>query len=241
MVNCTVQYTKDLTDGTQGRLPVMQPTWPFASPDRLEPSSLSPRARVLLDVATDVFLELGYRATSIDEIVKRASSSKATVYEVFSSKERLFAAVVDNVVGAIEHPITLDEDRADLVATLRQVAEEHLAVVFSERHVRLMRVVAAEAARFPELGAAYFSHGPALGHQKMAAFLRDRVASDAIECDDPEVGAEDFWGIVLHQGTLARLYGVAPAPTQSWIEKQAQSCVERFLRLYPAKQRGSSS
>jgi TetR/AcrR family transcriptional repressor of mexJK operon len=218
-------------DETQG-------VWPFISDERIDPSSLSARGRVLLQVATEVFLELGYGATSVDEIVARARSSKATVYKLFVSKERLFAAVVDNIVGTIEHPITLDDQSGDLETTLQQVAEEHLAVVFSERHVRLMRMVAAEAGRFPELGAAYYSHGPALGHQKVAVFLRGHAAKGTIVCDDPVAAAEDFWGIVLHSGTLARLYGVMPAPKSGWVEKQASSSVERFLRLYPTQQEG---
>lgn len=214
-----------MTDDTQGK-------WPFITDERIDPKSLPPRGRVLLEVATEVFLELGYGATSVDEIVSRASSSKATVYKLFTSKERLFAAVVDSIVGEIEHPISLDGD-GDLETTLQHVAEEHLAVVFSEGHVRLMRMVAAEAGRFPELGAAYYSHGPALGHQKVAVFLRGHAARQTLTCDDPVAAAEDFWGIVLHSGTLARLYGVIPAPDPDWSEKQARSAVERFLRLYP--------
>lgn len=203
--------------------------------DNAESGALSPRVQAILRAATAVFLERGYGATSIDEIVARARSSKATVYKSFGNKERLFAAVVDSIVGEIEQPIDPigDDPDEDLRTVLVRVAAEHLSVVLSERHARLMRMVAAEAARFPELGELYYSHGPALGHRKVADFLATQIEIGSIECADPTVAAEDFWGIVLHHGTLRRLYAVADEPDDSEIQKQAQNCVDRFLRLYP--------
>ncbi len=46
----------------------------------------------LLDLAAEVFLELGYEGTSTALIAERAHASKQTFYARFPSKEKLFLA-----------------------------------------------------------------------------------------------------------------------------------------------------
>ena len=48
----------------------------------------------LLKAATEVFLEKGFAATSVDEIASRAKASKLTFYNHFGNKEKLFEAIV---------------------------------------------------------------------------------------------------------------------------------------------------
>ena len=64
------------------------------------PSSGTPRRRMpraerevlMLDVAEQIFGELGYQASSMDEIAARAGVSKPMLYHYYGSKERLFLA-----------------------------------------------------------------------------------------------------------------------------------------------------
>jgi AcrR family transcriptional regulator len=64
------------------------------------------RRRQLLDAALGVFLELGFRKTSMDEVARAASVSRQALYLHFSKKEELFRAVVqhalDNALRAAE-------------------------------------------------------------------------------------------------------------------------------------------
>lgn len=195
---------------------------------------LSPRGREILDAAADVFLELGYGATTVDEIIRRSGGSKATVYKLFGNKEGLFTAVVDGILGATEPPLPVAMSlELDVERTLRKAAEVHLTTVLSERHARLMRMVAAEAGRFPELGASYYSHGPKIGHEILAQFLANQAMAGVINCDDPVTAADDFWGMILHHDTLRRLYAVQPPPSARDVKRIAAYAVSRFLRLYP--------
>ena len=57
--------------------------------------SASERRNQLVEVAKQVFAELGYDGASIEEIAARAKVSKPIVYEHFGGKEGLFAVVVD--------------------------------------------------------------------------------------------------------------------------------------------------
>lgn len=50
------------------------------------------REALMLDVAEQIFGELGYQASSMDEIAARAGVSKPMLYHYYGSKERLFLA-----------------------------------------------------------------------------------------------------------------------------------------------------
>jgi AcrR family transcriptional regulator len=90
------------------------------------------RRAQLLDVGRSVFAELGYDATSIEEIAKRARITKPVVYEHFGGKEGLYAVVVDREVRRLmdlitsaleaEHPRILAEQAA--LAFLTYIEEE---------------------------------------------------------------------------------------------------------------------
>ena len=53
------------------------------------------RRLALLLSATELFLERGYDAVSLDDIVHHAGVSKASIYKYFGSKEGLFKAICD--------------------------------------------------------------------------------------------------------------------------------------------------
>jgi AcrR family transcriptional regulator len=53
------------------------------------------KREAIVQVATRAFLENGYAATSMSAIADELGGSKATLWAHFSSKEELFAAVID--------------------------------------------------------------------------------------------------------------------------------------------------
>jgi AcrR family transcriptional regulator len=66
----------------------------------------SERRRQLVEVAKQVFAELGYDGASIEEIAARAGVSKPVVYEHFGGKQGLYAVVVDRETTALLTMIT---------------------------------------------------------------------------------------------------------------------------------------
>ena len=53
------------------------------------------RRLALLLCATDLILEKGYDAVSLDDIVNHGGGSKASIYKYFGNKEGLFTAICD--------------------------------------------------------------------------------------------------------------------------------------------------
>ena len=90
--------------------------------------------RALLDAAGDVFVERGLQGASVEAISERAGFTRGAFYSNFSSKEELFAEVLqDRVYSAYramaEAQLATD---ADAIPTARQTAEQ-LAVVQAHR------------------------------------------------------------------------------------------------------------
>ncbi len=48
----------------------------------------------LIAVAGEMFLQKGYRATTVDDIAQCAGMSKKTVYQIFSAKSEMFDALL---------------------------------------------------------------------------------------------------------------------------------------------------
>ena len=108
----------------------------------------------ILDVATVLFLDLGYGGTSIELVAKRARVSKRTFYHRFPDKAALFGAVVHRIVDRLRPP---DVEGLFVGGSLEEIllrlAEVILRAALSPQALALHRVILAEAGRFPELAA----------------------------------------------------------------------------------------
>src|ERR1700693_570770 len=70
-------------------------------PSRQPAAPLSER---ILAAATQLFLSLGYGATSVEAVARRARISKRTFYHRFRDKPALFVAVVHRIVDRLRPP-----------------------------------------------------------------------------------------------------------------------------------------
>src|SRR5438874_5574506 len=182
-----------------------QPRGHGRRPSRLESAQLSDR---ILDVATALFLNDGFGATSIEAVARRAGISKRTFYHRFRGKEVLFEAVVRRLIERWTPPldVTLFEG-ASLVQLLRGAAEYMLGVALTPEALALHRVVIAEATRFPGLARILHELGAATGIERIARVLEPRIASGELRAMDPQFAAEQFILMVL-SGPRRRALGL---------------------------------
>jgi len=50
--------------------------------------------QTIIDVAFELFVELGFQATTMDKVAQRAKISKLSIYRHFENKEALFSAAM---------------------------------------------------------------------------------------------------------------------------------------------------
>lgn len=192
------------------------------SPDRKEAQ--------ILAAARDAFLAHGYAGTSMDMVVAAAKVSKATLYSRFPSKESLFAATM--AAECERHGMRFSPGKfADLPVdeALRQIGCRFMALVQSPTAVRVMQIVTGEAARFPELGRAFFDAAPARARAAVAAYLRDAAARGDLALDDPEFAAGQFLLACKGMACLQTELGIAPALGPDEREAHVAKVVKLFL------------
>src|SRR6478609_9106609 len=110
------------------------------------------RRLAILEVAKRSFLDNGYSATSMSAISAELGGSKGTLWSYFPSKEELFAAVLDHATVAYRQQLSsVLQPSANLHAALTAFCRSFIAKITMADGIRLHRLIAAEAGRFPEV------------------------------------------------------------------------------------------
>jgi TetR/AcrR family transcriptional repressor of mexJK operon len=107
------------------------------------------KARVM-QVATELFVQQGFAATSLVDIARGAGVATRTLYQHFGDKEAIFREVIfaRDVGEALQRPIVEAGDT--LFTALRRAGQYGYAVVYRNQSIGLMRLMIAESTRFPE-------------------------------------------------------------------------------------------
>lgn len=166
------------------------------------------RKSAILEQATRLFLDEGYAAATTNALVARLGGSKSTIYSYFASKEKLFASVVDHVLAQLKAATgEFNPPRGDVRKLLVELGERLLSIVLSADHIALARMVIAEAHRFPEIGAIYHEHGPALAQEGVVAFLLAHEVMPGASREEVREAAEWFTGRLIHSAFIRALCG----------------------------------
>lgn len=116
----------------------------------------------IVDIATAAFFDHGYDAVSMSAIAEQLGGSKATLWAHFSSKEELFAAVLDQKVESFAKDI--DEvltSQSFSFPALRRACLRFIECILRDHSVRLHRLLISEGERFPEINEMFYERGPA--------------------------------------------------------------------------------
>jgi TetR/AcrR family transcriptional repressor of mexJK operon len=201
-------------------------------PKSLPKKTSSKKRESIIESALSAFLELGYGGTTMDEVVKRAGGSKASIYKHFKNKEDLFATVVDELVRhRLTNELNLDHPPEQ---ALLEYAESRLKVVFAKKHVALRRLIIGEGARISKIARMYYEHGPALSIKQLEKYLKAENARGSLKVEDPHASAAMFIGMMMHYMYLRTLYSVSGAPSAAQIKVHSKKVVETFLAAHKA-------
>ena len=106
----------------------------------------------LLDVATEIFVRLGYNATTLDRIAAEAGVAKRTIYARYADKQALFFAVMRRLSERRVFENLWEEDELSLRDGLRRRAHQMMDRGLSDQELAVDRLFMVELAHFPELG-----------------------------------------------------------------------------------------
>jgi AcrR family transcriptional regulator len=128
------------------------------------------RPKEIIEAAFTEFSRNGYATTTLDQIAERAGVTKGTIYVYFENKEHLFISMVHDLTKATFDTVedmadTHEGSTADLLRMQFSFIYQH--IVEDQRRRDVLRMLIAEAARFPELADRY--------HQEILEPCMDRL------------------------------------------------------------------
>jgi len=182
--------------------------------------------------ACEEFEKHGYSGTGMEAIAEAAGVSKRTLYKYYSGKEAVFSAIIDH----LRHSAKLEQcpryaPDVPLREQLARVVAAMLAHLNREEHIRLARIIIAEAVRMPELGeilsdtADFSSSAP---FKWIAAAMED----GRLRSETPEKALAHLGGLAKSAALWPRLLFCRPPLTDAEIRRLSEEQANFFLSYY---------
>ena len=188
------------------------------------------RRFALLISANDLFLERGYDAVSLDDIVNHAGGSKASIYKYFGNKEGLFTAICDYRRDLFFKDVcipfnpALNELRLYLINTLITFYK-HMSM---PENIAFIRLIFERSQKDPKLALYIHEKGPKQVQLTIAKALERCAEINILKCENPLYSAQFYFGI-LRNLEWRILMGIPIKETDQEIFDCISYCVDRFL------------
>lgn len=188
------------------------------------------RIERFLEVATQVFLEKGYRDTRVTDVVARAGGSLSTLYSAYGDKQGLALAIMDRSIAAFGASLDLlDGSHLPPQQALPLAAEGMVAETLSPGRIVTHRIVIAEGLNFPELRDWFMEHGVAPAERRLSAWFRREQQAGRLALEHPDVAANRFYMMVFGGVILRSVNGQIGAADLPRIQQEAREAVSIFL------------
>lgn len=188
------------------------------------------RRAALIDAARALFIQQGYRGTTLDAIIARAGGSRETIYRSFGGKKGLFGAIIaevgEQLAQSIVTPDSLELPPRD---ALTRFGRALIAIWESEEGRAINRVVVSEGLDAPDLVDAWYSGGNKLSIVALSQYLRAQHGAGRLGEINPILVARQFVTLLAGEMTFpvfARDDDVIDT------EERVRRCVDLILRAY---------
>ena len=187
------------------------------------------RREAILAAAYELFLEKGYEATTLSDIVGRSGGSLATLYELFEGKPGLLRSLVGDrcsqISDAIDHAVSSQKPARE---ALREIAEYMFDKIIDPNAVALFKAALAQ----PELGRKLYEAGPANGQAKVAEYLALQSKAGNLSIDDPVFAAQTFFQMMFGHFHQQLLFGVPVTLTTADKARHFDKVMAAYFKIY---------
>jgi AcrR family transcriptional regulator len=196
-------------------------------------SKTESKRQAIIKAAAEVFREVGFDRASMSDIRARVGGSKATLYNYFPSKEKLFFEVMhdpkelelEDIVRALNPAAT------DLRQELVDFGQKFLAVLYSSETIAIRRLTIAES-RHSDIGKMSFEHATVPLEKQVAAFLKKVMKRGALRASDPKPAAMHLLSLLESELLQRVLLGVIDSVRPETLNAPVRRAVDVFLSGY---------
>ncbi len=174
------------------------------------------RDQRLIEVATRLFLDRGFDATSLDAVAEAARVSKPTVYARYGDKRGLFAAVLRREIARWLAPLsaaaeTQLDNPSDVSVEQRlvEIGRQMLTFTCGPDAVAFSRMMTSQAINFPEVAKLGEEEGWLKAVATTARFFDHLVAQGSLDLEDTRIAAEVFLDVVVGHTHRMATFGTA--------------------------------
>jgi TetR/AcrR family transcriptional regulator, mexJK operon transcriptional repressor len=190
--------------------------------------------QTIVDVARELFVELGFQATTLDKVAQRAKISKLSIYRRFENKEALFSAAIAAGCHQLFAPQALLEGVDGSVEDQLMAVGLSLLRTLLRSDVRSVEaMVMADKTNQKSLSKLHYEAGPTHVIAQIEALLRQLHAKAVLNVPDPLQSARLF--AALFKGSdllmIAR-FDEARAEDDNEIESYCRSAVAMFIAAH---------
>ncbi len=191
------------------------------------------KRQAIIQAAAEIFREAGFDRATMSDIRERVGGSKATLYNYFPSKEKLFFEVMHHAKEAELEAITseLDADTDDLKRELIRFGQKFMAVLYSADAIAVRRLTIAES-RHSDIGKLSFEQATVPIERQVAEFLRKIMKRETLRTADPKIAAMHLLSLLESELLQRVLLGVIQCVKPEAINGAVRRAVDVFLSGY---------
>lgn len=189
------------------------------------------RRAAFLEAAQEVFLEQGFEAANMSEIVRRAGGSLATLYSQFGDKEGIFLAMLETRMMEVTATLEVElQAHTPVEEGLRRIGEQFAGKLVQPNSLELYRLIVGMAKKYPDIAATFMKLGPNKVRAGLAAYLQDRAdAGEIPQSDQYETLGSLFLDMVRSPLQSRALLDANVRPTEDDVRTSVDRAVCMFL------------
>ncbi len=191
--------------------------------------TLAQRRAKIVQEATALFLDRGYEAVSINDIIQATGGSKATIYALFGDKEGLFEEVVRQTTSSVQVSIDLKTE-GTIESQLIRIGRSFLTNVLSTRILEFHRLMLSLGRSSPPSARLFFQAGPKTAYRLIAGWIAERQRAGQLAGGDPYELAIFFHDMLISEFQLGLLTGELVELDAAAIDRKVEMAVRLFLR-----------
>jgi TetR/AcrR family transcriptional repressor of mexJK operon len=193
------------------------------------------KSRLILQAASQLFLQDGFAKTSMDGIAKASGVSKQTVYSHFDSKDVLFQSAISSKCKAyqLDTPELFESTSNEpcLKDCLHKIGRQYIRLIQDPETVGIFRVIIAEAVNNSHVASLFYQAGPqrslnALGHTIYLLGKGDITQERANQL------AIDYCALLKGEFHTMLLCGIHPVMSDAHIHEHVDLAAEKISVLF---------
>ena len=170
--------------------------------------SAEDRRAQILRTATELFAHQGFEGTTTRQIAEHAHVNEAIIFRHFPSKDDLYWAVIESQCSLSQGREEIEKQLAsggELRQVFVTVAEDFLRR--RDEDDKLGRLLLFTALENHRLSHRFFQTHIAELYERLAEYIRERIAEGKFREVDPVMAARGFFGMLVYHYMIQDLFG----------------------------------